>query len=562
MTEVNEIPFIKDKDYFLTHDLCDIPGLSEYQDNNNDEQNKENKNESENYNLIKDENNKEQEIIEGAKKIGLIVKPKEGDEVKDEKKDEKNFEDEINSSVNIENEHTYLTEIFKIIKNKIDGAIIILSVENYQKNENYVIIAKLQMILQREISNFLIILNKMDLSLNPKNDIEKCKGLLIQHFQNFKAFNLNLNTFIPLSVEHLQNELLMDKSFKHLIYYHFYNYLSKIIEERSKKETVTGKTFIDHLADIIKAVGGIKKEEIESKVEELNERDNINDINKEIIDTIKEIKQKFTADEIALGINEENFKEEIEEGLPDPDELADETDGNDIYNLNPTYIIKYYYICNEDKKNNILKPSFSKETIKFLGYFSNKKIELKLEDKKYEEDAISEKTKINGEIIAHLQELNRKFEQSKFHIKQFEHIIIEIKKIIEDLKTYDVIMIPFVGSSNAGKTTIINGIIGKEILPTDLNECTRRGILIRYSKKGEDDTIIKKASFEEEKILNKTSYYFQEGKLIGKGIPNVRQTLEGLNSDFNKSEKDSFYYIRTKIKLFDDLGLSDHYIKI
>ena len=259
MTEVNEIPFIKDKDYFLTHDLCDIPGLSEYQDNNNDEQNKENKNESENYNLIKDENNKEQEIIEGAKKIGLIVKPKEGDEVKDEKKDEKNFEDEINSSVNIENEHTYLTEIFKIIKNKIDGAIIILSVENYQKNENYVIIAKLQMILQREISNFLIILNKMDLSLNPKNDIEKCKGLLIQHFQNFKAFNLNLNTFIPLSVEHLQNELLMDKSFKHLIYYHFYNYLSKIIEERSKKETVTGKTFIDHLADIIKAVGGIKK---------------------------------------------------------------------------------------------------------------------------------------------------------------------------------------------------------------------------------------------------------------------------------------------------------------
>ena len=32
MTEINESPFITDKDYLLTHDLCDIPGLSEYQE--------------------------------------------------------------------------------------------------------------------------------------------------------------------------------------------------------------------------------------------------------------------------------------------------------------------------------------------------------------------------------------------------------------------------------------------------------------------------------------------------------------------------------------------------
>ena len=31
MTEIKELPFIKDKDYLLTHDLVDIPGLSEYQ---------------------------------------------------------------------------------------------------------------------------------------------------------------------------------------------------------------------------------------------------------------------------------------------------------------------------------------------------------------------------------------------------------------------------------------------------------------------------------------------------------------------------------------------------
>ena len=34
MTEINDEPFIKDKKYLLTHDLCDVPGLSEYQANN------------------------------------------------------------------------------------------------------------------------------------------------------------------------------------------------------------------------------------------------------------------------------------------------------------------------------------------------------------------------------------------------------------------------------------------------------------------------------------------------------------------------------------------------
>ena len=31
MIEINDSPFIKDKEYLLSHDLCDIPGLSEYQ---------------------------------------------------------------------------------------------------------------------------------------------------------------------------------------------------------------------------------------------------------------------------------------------------------------------------------------------------------------------------------------------------------------------------------------------------------------------------------------------------------------------------------------------------
>ena len=41
MTEVNEVKFIKDKEYLLTHDLCDIPGLNEEQENYENEKKQE-----------------------------------------------------------------------------------------------------------------------------------------------------------------------------------------------------------------------------------------------------------------------------------------------------------------------------------------------------------------------------------------------------------------------------------------------------------------------------------------------------------------------------------------
>jgi hypothetical protein len=61
----------------------------------------------------------------------------------------------------------------------------------------------------------------MDLSQNPTRDIEQCKGKFIEYFPKFQTFNLNLNTFIPMSMFVLENELLMDKSFKHYIYLSF-----------------------------------------------------------------------------------------------------------------------------------------------------------------------------------------------------------------------------------------------------------------------------------------------------------------------------------------------------
>ena len=552
MTEIKDAKFIKDKDYLLTHDLCDVPGLSEYQ-----EQKKLFEEKVEEKNVEFDD---KMEI--GIKQFGIVYKPKEKKNTSDLneeiKKIESNLsssnnkdEDELYYNMNIDKENTYLTEIFKIIKNNIDGAIIVLSIENFYFAENFEIIAKLHKVIQKNINNFLIVLNKLDLSSNPNADIERCKGLFIKYFPKCKTFNLNLNTFIPLSAIQIENELLMNENFSNLIYYNFYNYMAILKQEKLINKIPYSKSFIEHLADIIKKIEGINKKKIEDKVNELNSKDNIAEINEQIKEIIRNIKNNFKADEINLGITEKDIDGAEDDFLEDLDSKI-KSQSDDIKSLESSYIIKMIYILQKEKE---LIPPMSEETNKLLNYFSTKKIP-KIQTQKTilpVAENTTNNTDVNNQIINALTLFCNEFKNSKNDNKQIQNLTFEVQKLIEYLKIYDVIFIPFLGASNAGKTTIINGLIGKELLPCDLNECTKRGIIIRYTDSNE--TTIRKANFKEEYFFNKPYYYFEADNIIGKGERQVTETLKGLNYEFNEKEEDSFYYIKTRIKLFDDMGL-------
>ena len=369
MTEINNIPFIKDKEYLLKHDLCDIPGLSEYQKTRKEDDNKQKEQKGENKEEVCLADSLET-ITKKGEEIGLdfgigkgILTPQlrveDNDEHdnKDENKDGKKDEDDIYYTTSIDvNNNTYLTEIFKIIKNYIEGGIIIMSVENYYFEENFELIAKLYRVIQKNIIKFLVVLNKLDLSKNPKEDIEKFKGLIIKHFPKCKTFNINLNTFIPLSVNQLQNELLMNQSFKYLLRYHFYNYIFIINKDKATNGNEINKTFIEHLINIIKTDKNYNREVIEKKVEEINKLSNIDEINNEIISIINELKEESKGNlDIKLGITAEDFKDKDEEEDFDF-EMNDSNDNNkndNINEMNPADIIKLFYSFH---KNNIFMP--------------------------------------------------------------------------------------------------------------------------------------------------------------------------------------------------------------
>ena len=550
ITEINSPGFIKDTEYLLSHDLCDIPGLSEYQDDTN----KTNEDKRDDAIKIEEDDNKNEkknnneELVKKLGEFGLsnsFLSNNDNDNDFIFKKElENNDEDDIFNEVNISNESSYLVEIYKRIKEYIDGAIIVLSIENYYFKENIEIITKLHKITQIDIQNFLIIFNKLDLSTNPNYDIQKCKGKLIQAFPKFKTFNLNLNIFVPISAIQLQNELLMNKSFKYYINYHFYNFYKNIKIEKN------GKTFIDYLKDILKEKSGMKKHEIENKVDHLNNSD---DINSQIKSIIKELNNTFKADDnIILGITENDIDGNNDEN--DLLKLDDEIRDNDnINDLDPLYVIKIFYYF--QLENQFMNRSLETETL--LNYFKKSKY---LKKEKY--CNIVEKTisnnKINNQIIDELTLFLKEFQKDETNFKQIENLTNEILQIIHYLRIYDILLIPFLGASNAGKSTIINGIIGRDLLPCGLEECTKRGIVIRYLDDEEDEPTIKKAYLKEEKLLNKNYYYFESKYIIGIGEESIKQTLRGLNYEYNKKEEDSFYYIKTKIKLFDDMGLNNN----
>jgi len=173
-------------------------------------------------------------------------------------------------------------------------------------------------------------------------------------------------------------------------------------------------------------------------------------------------------------------------------------------------IIKAFYKNFVDQK---VIPEYSENVNEILKYFNKFEdytptddlplIEIKNENP--EKKAI----KILRDIFIGLKKYVHKNEDENI-INILDNNIRILEKFINNGRK---IYIPFIGVSNAGKSTILNCIVGYKLFPESMNECTTRGIIIQYDKEiqlfeTEIDSEINYYIFSEkknqlQKVLNK-----------------------------------------------------------
>ena len=519
MLELGEAKFIEEK-FLENYDLADIPGVSEDVDKNQNDEKQIN---------INNGNSGDAQNAANLNKSKLGYTPSTEEELEHCK---------------IENEINYLTEIFKILKNYMKNGIFIFSIDKYQLAENYQIIGKLKLILDKPIENFLILLNKMDISTNIEEDIQSLNGRFLQEFPK-GGFNITRNTIIQCSAFQLENELNMDKKFSNILYYHYINFIMN-----SKKY----KDFIESFKEFIKnflkkEIESIDRETFEKNIKSIEDDEEIKSI-KEIIIKINKnhdvIKYKFL-------LSENDFNEEsIKKCLVD---LEEDDDGkiNLIDQGNNTLLILYYFYLFKNKKFTLFK---STQTHEILNYFTIKNMnkDLGYEEVQKKLNELQKKEIYNKKVDDLIKIINNfleKYEKTGININLRESVIRSMKPMINDFKTSKMFYIPLIGVYNSGKSTILNDIIGYNLLPTKQGECTKKGILIRHWDF--DIPILRKAKFivENNENDNDICYFQVSDDIITQGDENVKNILKGLNCNFIDKEEDFFYMINVKIKFLD-----------
>ena len=507
MLEINKI-IIENEEFMKTFDFYDIPGLNEYIKGDKN-LNQENSNEN---NII---NNLSEEVInlDPPPTINKIIDNNKTEETKKDIIDKTPKEEKCND------DYKYIKGIFKYLKGKIENFCFIISTESCYKPQNLGIITEIRKNIDFNFEGGLFVLTKIDLSENKEKKIEECKQYFINHISS-DIFNIDFNVFVPLNSIQFNIEMYMKKDIKYYFLYYYRKYYDNYVIVSGSKDIEL--TFIDFLENEIKK--NIGENQFEDFIEEAKENFNMEDLNK-IKKTYEEIKEN-TNQTIKFGINFEN-------------------DDEDNESIN---ILKALYKLFKDEK---YFPEFSESTKEIINYFKDYK-------KETPTGILKEiKSKKKSDLDINIENLNDIFNKLKQYIDEDENnknsntalINSNLRKLEKYIKNGKNIYIPFIGISSAGKSTILNCIIGFQLFPESDKECTTRGIITKYGKEVE--------LFEVKVQTVKNFYVFEKDKLISKGVKKVQDYLKCLNYQYGKDESKYFYLIKTPIKLFDDYKFND-----
>ena len=428
---------------------------------------------------------------------------------------------------------SYIDIIFSIITMKdILFEIIIFDATSINSDNIINIINNLEIKNCLRKKDNLFILNKIDKVKNKNEIIENFRKIFYQNFEDEKNKNnresifINIydNYFLPMNSLLYLAETRINEDFSYLLQFEYiiFNEINK------SKSDFSFYDYIKKRIDILINPQDNKQPKITLELNSFGDNDN-----EYFENSIEKFKYIAGIHKIKNSIIENEFKS--------------------LYYI---YKKKYYIINHSEYYTGIQN---------FLNTIDNKDIKkLKMDYKINKEtnknnfDYFDEnEKKLNLEMFSKFEKVLKDYLKIEVRNKNSSKIGDYLKDIYKNLSQKK-LRISFIGNINVGKSTVLNSIIGRNILPTDFVECTYRGVFIRNSDSTEYKLYKMKLIYD---VNIKEGFYFEEMKEpYCKGVLNIRNFLKNKNKDKNMDDEDAFYMIVGRLKIFDYIKIHKYFI--
>lgn len=215
---------------------------------------------------------------------------------------------------------------------------------------------------------------------------------------------------------------------------------------------------------------------------------------------------------------------------------------------NPNDLQSFYYIFDflKNNKNEIYKESLEN----ISDYKMLKEYDELIHDFNNKNDYICfgcEK-KVKKKFCKYCQNIIDIHDKNSNIINDLNNIFYSLYYNIFNQKIF---YIGILGNKGTGKSLIYNNILGIDILTTNENECTKRGIII---EDGEEYALFN-ANLEKDYLKEKNFYVFKKLEKIASGKNNIKKVLELLNLNYAKNtdmQNSNYFILVLPIKFFNE----------
>lgn len=404
-------------------------------------------------------------------------------------------------------------------------------------------------------NNNLFILNKIDqCTVGGKGGIiDSFKQYFYQTFEDEKkeeniSINIYQNYFVPMNSLLYLAETKINEDFYSLLVFELFTYL-----EYSNKEEVP--TFFEFIQKRIEKICGDENLELEKDVKKVGEKEW--EIISKSIEDLKKILNFIQKDEnFQFGIN--LTKKGTEKELK---KLFLIHKNNNYHCVHTDYYNELQEILKNIDINEVDLASppgiNNSDTTNIINQTPNEENEVQ---NNIEEGEEKKNKNVDVSTIEELENfLTETFQiiDPKNELKNFRISLQSLRENILGRK----LRIAFIGNISVGKSTVLNCIIGDEILPTKESECTYRGVILRYKD-------IDKFELYRTKLITRGTgldeyYYFETMKEpYCRGKNEIKSYLQNKNNDKVIEDNDAYIVICGRLKIFNFIQIDKELINI